>query len=53
MVADGGAVWVVGGPTGTLSRVDPNGQSLATTIVIGRPIGGIAIADGRIWLTLD
>jgi DNA-binding SARP family transcriptional activator len=53
MVADAGAVWVAGGPDGTLARVDPSGRELVTTIDVGRPIGGLAVANGQVWLTLD
>jgi len=48
-----GAVWVAGGPNGTLERIDPNRDTVTMTIQIGHPIGGIAIADGEVWLTLD
>jgi hypothetical protein len=47
-----GAVWVAAGPDGVLERIDPATGTIVP-LNLHHPIGGLAIAGGEVWLTLD
>jgi hypothetical protein len=46
-------VWVAGGSSGILERIDPADDAVTMAVTLGRPIGGITIASGELWVTLD
>jgi len=51
----GHTVWVASGD-GTLARIDAanaSDETLTRTIELGHTIAGMAVADGRIWLTIQ
>jgi DNA-binding SARP family transcriptional activator len=52
LVVDSDAVWAVDGVHGVLERLDPAGRALPTSVTVGRPVAGAALADGRLWLTI-
>jgi streptogramin lyase len=52
LVVRPGDVWVLDGPRGVLERLDPAGHALPTSVTLGRPVGGAALADGKLWLTI-
>ncbi len=37
---------------GVVERLDPAGRALPTTVTLGRPVGGAAFAQGKLWLTI-
>jgi hypothetical protein len=43
-------VCVADGPGGTVTLIDPERAEAGRTIRIGRPIGGILVADGALWV---
>jgi streptogramin lyase len=47
----GGSVWIASHSTGTLTRLDLRTNEVVQTILLGRPISGLAFAFGRIWVT--
>jgi YVTN family beta-propeller protein len=48
-----GAVWTANHDSGTVSKVDPATGRLLATIHVGGEPSGIAVGDGRIWVTID
>ena len=52
VVAGPGAVWVLDGVHGIVERLDPAGRALPTTVKLGRPVGGMALAGSDLWLTV-
>jgi hypothetical protein len=57
MAVLGTTVWVASGD-GTLDQIDATNQTgdtltLTRTIDLGHPIAGMAVADGRLWLTIQ
>ncbi|MEA2675574.1 MAG: hypothetical protein QOI92_2766, partial [Chloroflexota bacterium] len=35
-----------------LERLDPASRALPTTVKLGRPVGGMALAGSDLWLTI-
>jgi streptogramin lyase len=52
VVAGPDAVWVLDGVHGILERLDPASRALPTTVNLGRPVGGMALAGSDLWLTI-
>jgi DNA-binding SARP family transcriptional activator len=52
VVAGPDAVWVLDGVHGIVERLDPAGHALPTTVKLGRPVGGMALAGSDLWLTI-
>jgi DNA-binding beta-propeller fold protein YncE/predicted Ser/Thr protein kinase len=47
-----GFVWVTSGPSGTLSRIDPDARAVVgTPLRLGRGIAGVAVGEGSVWVT--
>jgi hypothetical protein len=44
-------VWV-GSATGTLQRLDPHQNTVAQTLQLDGPVGGIASGNHRLWITV-
>jgi len=47
-----GAVWVANSGDGTLARIDPNTNTV-TTIPLGNSPTGVAVAGGRVWVSVQ
>ena len=47
-----GGVWVAPSNNRFLMRIDPDTGRVTATIPLGRPPAGLAIADGKVWVTL-
>jgi YVTN family beta-propeller protein len=45
------AIWVANSGDGTISRIDPDTNSVKTISVGHRPLG-VAVADGLVWVTV-
>src|SRR4051812_1278152 len=52
IVAGGGAVWVAEAD-GTVARIDPDQAVVVEKIQLGNPAGGIALVNGRVWVTVQ
>ena len=55
MAIVGTTVWVASGD-GTLDEIDAThatDETLTRTLDLGHPIAGMAVADGRLWLTIQ
>jgi streptogramin lyase len=48
-----GAVWAAGSDLGTLTRIDPNTNTIAATTRIGPSICCLAVGNGYAWATND
>ena len=48
-----GAVWVAAAGSGSISRIDPETNDVTTTISVGSPLGGVAVADGLVWASVQ
>jgi len=49
----GGSVWVANTSAGTISRIDPTTQRVVRTIDVGNAPGGIAYANGFLWVAVQ
>ena len=52
MVAANRAVWVTNGGTHRVYRIDPRTRAVRS-LSIGRYVGGVTAASGRIWVSVD
>ncbi|HEU5491554.1 MAG TPA: BTAD domain-containing putative transcriptional regulator [Gaiellaceae bacterium] len=48
-----GAVWVAASAAGSISRLDPETNEVTATISVGNPLGGMAVADGLVWTSVQ
>ena len=48
-----GAVWVANAGDGTVTRIDPEPPYETTTIEVGSAPAGIAVYDGRVWVSVQ
>jgi YVTN family beta-propeller protein len=48
-----GVVWVANAAAGSISRIDPERNEVTDTIPIGNPLGGMAVADGLVWASVQ
>jgi peptide/nickel transport system substrate-binding protein len=51
VAAGAGAVWVVNRLDGTLSRIDPERDSVVSTVPVGDAPTGVAAGAGGVWVT--
>jgi DNA-binding SARP family transcriptional activator/streptogramin lyase len=47
-----GAVWVAAAG-GSISRIDPETNDVTATIPVGNPLGGMVIANGLVWASIQ
>jgi YVTN family beta-propeller protein len=47
------AVWVANSGDGTVTRIDPSMNKVVATIRIGNVPTGVAVAYGRVWVTIQ
>jgi DNA-binding SARP family transcriptional activator/streptogramin lyase len=47
-----GAVWVAAAG-GSISRIDPETNDVTATIRVGNPLGGMVIANGLVWASIQ
>ena len=48
-----GAVWVAASAAGSITRIDPETNEVAATIPVGNPVGGMAVANGLVWTSVQ
>ena len=48
-----GALWLASYDSGTVIRVDPQSGNIVKTIRVGGHPSGIAVGDGRVWVTVS
>ena len=48
-----GSVWVASYDAGTVIRIDPRSGDIVKTIQVGGHPSGIAVGDGRVWVTVS
>ena len=48
-----GSVRVANSGDGTVTRIDPNTNTVQATIAVGGSPQAIMVADGRVWVTVD
>jgi hypothetical protein len=49
----GGAAWVANAAAGSISRIDPVKNEVVETIPVGNPLGGLSVADGYVWASVQ
>ncbi|MGH3116910.1 MAG: BTAD domain-containing putative transcriptional regulator [Gaiellales bacterium] len=52
LASGAGAIWVANGPSGGVSRVDPESNRVGTTIRVGEVPFDVAVGDGAVWVTV-
>lgn len=52
LAAGEGAIWVANSSDGTLSRIDPETNSVVETIEVGHRPLGITVGNGLVWVTV-
>jgi streptogramin lyase len=53
LAAGEGSIWVADADRGTLVRVDPGSGEVVATIRVGGAPRAAAVADGRVWVTVN
>jgi DNA-binding SARP family transcriptional activator/sugar lactone lactonase YvrE len=53
LTAGAGSIWVADADRGTLVRIDPSSGEVVATIRIGGAPRATAVADGRVWVTVN
>ena len=48
-----GVVWVANAAEGSISRIDPETNEITETIAVGNPLGGMTVADGVAWVSVQ
>jgi YVTN family beta-propeller protein len=51
-VADG-VVWVAHTDAGSISRIDPDTYEVTDAVSVGNQLGGMAVADGLVWASVQ
>lgn len=47
------AAWVANGLAGSVSRIDPEENAVVETIPVGNHLGGLTVADGNVWTSVQ